>query len=90
MLDREAILQIPHMSRKEEMQSPQALHNCQAISNKARPNKRLRSLLNTDPVNNLYNYPFAMETTTSGLGVTHIPRGVIGDQISMSWSGWSK
>ena len=40
-------------------------------------------LLNTDHVNNLYNYPFAMETTTSGLGVTHIPRGVIGDQISL-------
>lgn len=40
-------------------------------------------LLNTDHVNNLYNYPFAMETTTSGLGITHIPRGVIGDQISL-------
>ena len=40
-------------------------------------------LLNTDHINNLYNYPFAMETTTSGLGITHIPRGVIGDQISL-------
>jgi len=40
-------------------------------------------LLNTNHVNNLYNYPFAMETTTSGLGITHIPRGVIGDQISL-------
>lgn len=40
-------------------------------------------LLNTNHVNNLYNYPFAMETTSSGLGVTHIPRGVIGDQISL-------
>ena len=40
-------------------------------------------LLNNDHVNNLYNYPLAMETTTSGLNITHIPRGVIGDQISL-------
>ena len=55
----------------------------QAVTKPVPTNDWWSKLLNTDHVNNLYNYPFAMETTTSGLGVTHIPRGVIGDQISL-------
>ena len=40
-------------------------------------------LLKENHVNNLFNYPLTMKTTTSGLVMTYIPFGVIGDQESI-------
>ena len=37
-------------------------------------------LLKENHVSNLFNYPLTMKTTTSGLVMTYIPFGVIGDQ----------
>ena len=40
-------------------------------------------LLKENHVSNLFNYPLTMKTKTSGLVMTYIPFGVIGDQESI-------
>ena len=40
-------------------------------------------LLKENHVSNLFNYPLTLKTTTSGLVMTYIPFGVIGDQESV-------
>ena len=37
-------------------------------------------LLKDNHVSNLFNYPFTMRTTASGLGITYVPFGVVGDK----------
>lgn len=37
-------------------------------------------LLKDDHVSNLFNYPLTMRTTTTGLGITYVPFGVVGDK----------
>ena len=37
-------------------------------------------LLKENHVSNLFNYPFTMRTTASGLGLTYVPFGVVGDK----------
>lgn len=41
-------------------------------------------LLKEDHVSNLFNYPLTMRTTTSGLGITYVPFGVVGDKQTLN------
>lgn len=40
-------------------------------------------LLKDDHVSNLFNYPFTLKTINSGLGVTYVPFGVVGDKETL-------
>ena len=41
-------------------------------------------LLKENHVSNLFNYPFTMSTTSTGLGVTYVAKGVVGDKQTLS------
>jgi endo-1,3(4)-beta-glucanase len=41
-------------------------------------------LLKENHVSNLFNYPLTMRTTSSGLGITYVPFGVVGDKQSVN------
>jgi endoglucanase Acf2 len=40
-------------------------------------------LLKENHVSNLFNYPFTMSTISSGLGVTYVAKGVVGDKQTL-------
>jgi endoglucanase Acf2 len=40
-------------------------------------------LLKENHVNNLFNYPLTMRTTSAGLGVTYVAKGVVGDKQTL-------
>jgi endoglucanase Acf2 len=41
-------------------------------------------LLKENHVNNLFNYPFTMRTTSTGLGITYVAKGVVGDKQTLA------
>ena len=56
-----------------------------AAQNKPVPTNDWWSLLiKDDHVSNLFNYPFTMRTTASGLGITYVPFGVVGDKQTVN------
>lgn len=42
------------------------------------------NLLKEDHVSNLFNYPLTLRTTTSGIGITYVPFGVVGDKQTLN------